>query len=105
MPQKDSSSILASRGLDKSQGHYKVKAFGMSGRGCLASFSVGFMSVLCLIRWERARNRIDWVPIDRLAGLLVELTLPGGQDVPMVIEPEKVGKACVFHPLNPHPVT
>ena len=53
----------------------------------------------------KSQNRIDWVLIDLLAELRVELTLLGGQDVSTLIEPDTAGKACVFHPLNPHPVT
>lgn len=52
-----------------------------------------------------SQNKIDWVPIDLLAEVLVELTLNiDGREAPKSIQAEATGKARVFHPLNPHPV-
>lgn len=47
------------------------------------------------------QDKIDWVPIDLLAEVLVELTLNVG---PTLIQAGATGRARVFHPLNPHPV-
>lgn len=53
-----------------------------------------------------SQTKIDWVPIDLLAEVLVELTLNiARQEAPTPIQAEETGKARVFHPLNPHPVT
>ena len=52
-----------------------------------------------------SQEKIDWVPIDLLADVLVELTL--NVDRPDALKrmvPEATNKARVFHPLNPHPV-
>lgn len=43
-----------------------------------------------------AFDRIDWVPVDLLAGILVDLALD---------DPPKLGSVEVFHPLNLHPRT
>ena len=52
-----------------------------------------------------SQNKIDWVPIDLLADVLVELTLDvDGPSASKRTAPEATGKARVFHPLNPHPV-
>ena len=45
-----------------------------------------------------AFDRIDWVPIDLLAEILVELAFRGSEDVNL-----ETPKLQVFHPLNPHP--
>ena len=52
-----------------------------------------------------SQNKIDWVPIDLLADVLVELTINvDGLDASKPTSPEATGKARVFHPLNPCPV-
>lgn len=51
------------------------------------------------------QNKIDWVPIDLLAEVIVELTLNIDQEKAATpTQPEETGKARVFHPLNPHPI-
>ena len=47
---------------------------------------------------SESASTIDWVPIDLLAGILVELCLLGKGD-------SGSGKAKVYHPLNPKPTT
>ena len=52
-----------------------------------------------------SQNKIDWVPIDLLAQVLVELALyPDRQEDHGPEKHEVTSKARVFHPLNPHPV-
>ena len=49
-------------------------------------------------------DRIDWVPIDLLADILVELALRRGQSAASFTDPE-TQHADVYHPLNPHTTT
>ncbi|KAF6228467.1 hypothetical protein HO133_008197 [Letharia lupina] len=48
-------------------------------------------------------DRIDWIPIDLLAGILVELALVRGQSAASCTAPAH--QADVYHPLNPHTTT
>ena len=51
------------------------------------------------------QNKIDWVPIDLLAQVLVELALSSdGIEDHALKQHDVTSKARVFHPLNPHPV-
>ena len=49
-------------------------------------------------------DRIDWVPIDLLAEILVDLALKRNQSAADHIGPVTY-HAEVYHPLNPHPIT
>lgn len=49
-------------------------------------------------------DRIDWVPIDLLADILVELALERGQPAATFTDSE-TQHAHVYHPLNPHTTT
>lgn len=48
-------------------------------------------------------DRIDWIPIDLLADILVELALGRGQSAASCTAPAH--QADVYHPLNPHTTT
>ena len=45
-------------------------------------------------------DRVDWVPVDLLAEVLIELTLQ-----PDTGQSQSSGHPNVYHPLNPHPTT
>ena len=49
-------------------------------------------------------DRIDWIPIDLLADILMELALERGQSAASCTAPE-THHADVYHPLNPHTTT
>ena len=53
-----------------------------------------------------SQNKIDWVPIDLLAEILVELTLNiDRQKASTLTQPEEPGKERLFHLSNPHSIT